>query len=154
MQRNFNKYLKGCMLMCLLAIFPGCREHTSLAPLEKGGPVTATGYVDLIPPTNYSPVRGVLCESLSIDENGALSGSCYDLNGPSVPLTRKYISDPAATALKKKIEMGAFKNSRRFTMETGIVCDVDERRCWFTRRGTDFEEVEAPKHTKALFGFS
>ncbi len=45
---------------------------TRQAPPEKGGPVTAHDYVDLIPPTNYSPVRGVLCESLSVDADNYL----------------------------------------------------------------------------------
>ena len=125
----------------------------NMTSLEKSGTVPATGYFDLIPPTNYSPVRGVLCESLTI-KDGELSGACYDMSGPSIALTKKYISGQAAQDLQSKINRGGFSNAEEFLMETNILCNLLERRCWFHAKGVNnFLKTEAPKHTQALFGF-
>ena len=118
---------------------------------EKGGPVTAEGYVDLMPPTTYSPVRGVLCERHSIDENGDKTGACYDLKGPSVILTKKYISQPAATKLQDRLDRGDFPNVRRFEMDSDIMCDLDARTCNFTKQLGFVKSSPAPLHTQALF---
>jgi len=133
-----------------LAVFglAGCNKSPA-ASLEKGGPVTATGYVDLSPPTSYSPRRGVLCESYSSTPDGKPTGECFDLSGPSVALTLKHISPEAADKLQADIDAGRFPNPRRFKTGTGTVCDLDAQKCWFEREGQP--DIEAPKHTLALF---
>lgn len=140
--------LGGCSSLLLTA----CHKNTANTSREKGGPVTETGYVDLIAPTNYSPVRGVVCESLS-SKDGALTGACYDLSGPSVALTKEHISQQAAVTLQTKIDQGFFPNPRQFVMETGILCDLEEKQCWFVDENDSSSPIKAPKHTKALFGF-
>ena len=120
---------------------------------RKSGTVTPTGYVDLIPPTNYSPIRGVICESLN-STDGHLAGACFDLEGPSEKWTRKYISDQAADDLMENYG-GLFDPERGyFEMKTKIACSLVIRECR-SIDGTSFERgVTLIAHTEALFGFS
>lgn len=108
------------------------------------------GYIDLHPPTSYSPMRGVLCESLSVDSNGRATGECFDRSGPSVLLTRKYISQEASEALQNDIDNGRFPQVGHFETRTGTVCDLEAKQCWL-KRGPLSTKIDAPRYTRALF---
>ena len=125
-----------------------CKKSEGII-LEKGGPVKAEGYVDLSPPTSYSPQIGVICESYSVANDGSLTGECFDPTGPSVIFTLKYISKKAAETLQTDILDGRFDNPHRFETKTGLVCDLQVQKCWFKRLGK--ASVDAPKHTRAMF---
>lgn len=147
MMKNFASAILVSMALS------GCGDEVTPSLERKSGTVTPTGYVDLIPPTNYSPIRGVICESLN-STDGHLAGACFDLEGPSEKWTRKYISDQAADDLMENYG-GLFDPERGyFEMKTKIACSLVIRECR-SIDGTSFERgVTLIAHTEALFGFS
>ncbi|MFN3211955.1 MAG: hypothetical protein ACE37M_02505 [Henriciella sp.] len=137
----------------LLSFFAcGCSASESPTRESKSGAVSPTGYVDLIPPTNYSPIRGVICESLNtVDGEGA--GACFDLDGPSERWTREYISERAATDLVQNYEIMFDRETGIFQLKTRIACSLDDQECRSTENADYESGVLMEAHTAALFGF-
>ncbi|MHA7858744.1 MAG: YcgJ family protein [Henriciella sp.] len=139
-----------CSIACSLLI--SSTQDSAPHRERKAGEVFATGYVDLIPPTNYSPFRGVVCESLGT-KNGALTGVCYDREGASVEWTRCFISDEAARILESQLSSSNSARPDVFVMGSKIACSTQNEIC----RSTELKEFPygevMPAHTKAIFGF-
>lgn len=127
-----------------------CNDNLS-AP-EKGHEVKATGYVDLAPPSNYSPERGIVCYSGSVDAANQLTGACFNTTDSSPFLTQKYISLSAARKVNESREANNTSVQTVFEVGTGFQCNSAEKTCYYTGNGEN-KPVIAARHTKALYGF-
>jgi len=113
--------------------------------------IQATGRVELVPTKSFSPVRGVICEFTGLDR-GAPTGTCYDVNGPSLVYTGVYLSDVAAAFLNSKVLAGEFENATEFTTESGVSCVPEKQQCQAIE-GADLSHAMVSRYNASMYGF-